>query len=155
MALRIACVQTPLPSGKIGPVVKHSREPENHHIHGQLHVCCFSDALILNSEKRKSTEIFVTNGSLAVLKSFRLQRGQRKTVSTITESEIKSCHKHLQKHKTTGNSLGPGSAGKEEGRKKRSNRKISASDASRVVDWGGGNWRFFLLFPPIWSLVPG
>ena len=102
----------------LGPVVKNSRELENHHIHGQLHVCSFSDALISNSEKRKSTEIFVTNGSLAVLKSFRLQRGQRKTVSTITASDIKSCHKHLQKHKTAGNSLGPGSAVKEEGRKK-------------------------------------
>ena len=136
----------------LGPVVEHSREPENHHIYGQLHVCSFSDALISNSEKRKSTEILVTNGSLAVLKSFRLQRGQRKTVSTITESVIKSCHKHLQKQKTTGNSLGPAPKWSLQWRKKASKRcqigKVSASDASRVVDWKGGKLAIFSsLFP--------
>ena len=40
-------------------------EPERYHIHGQLHACSFLD------------------GSLAVLISFRLQGGQRKTGSNI------------------------------------------------------------------------
>ena len=54
---------------------KHSRQPENHHIHTQLHACSFSDPGI-SPEKSKETELeSLLKGSLAVLKSFRLQRG--------------------------------------------------------------------------------
>ena len=116
----------------LGPFVKHSREPENHQIQGKLHVCSFSDPLI--SEKRKSTEIFLTKGSF--IEALGFKEVKEKLVLLWTASEIKSCHKHLQKHKTTGNSLGQGSAVKERGKKGGQIGKISANDVSRGVDCG-------------------
>ena len=59
---------------------KHSRQPENHHIHGKLHAVAFQIQGFWTKEKKLKS---LLKGSLAILKRFRLQSGQRNTGSNI------------------------------------------------------------------------
>ena len=60
---------------------KHIRESENYHIHRQLHACSFFQILGFRRKEKKLKSLLKV--SLAVLKSFRFERGQTKTGSNI------------------------------------------------------------------------
>ena len=76
-------------------------QSKNHHIHRQpyVHACNYSDPGI--SEKRKETKIFIER-FFSHIKKLKASKWWKKN-RYLTASEIKSCHKHLQKHKSTGN----------------------------------------------------